>query len=199
MKMYRKVFKAEFEFPPWFSTDTRRLVSRLLVSDPEKRITIPAIMRNPWFRKVLPAIGFLDSDPGSENPSGEREAEEEKLPNSESIKSNKVRRPRSSSTHSSSSHQCLRASTCRASSRQSGRPGPCSPLSAPATSIMSKIEGLAKGLSFKVASMKDFKIRLQGPVEGRKGRLSVTAEVFGWRQRSRWLNSASRPGTHWST
>lgn len=47
-----------------------------------------------------------------------------------------------------------------------------------ATAIMAKIELVAKGLSFKVAKVKDFKIRLQGPNEGRKGLLSVTAEVF---------------------
>jgi serine/threonine protein kinase len=31
MKMYRKVFKAEFEFPQWFSADTKQLISQLLV------------------------------------------------------------------------------------------------------------------------------------------------------------------------
>ncbi|KAK3017628.1 hypothetical protein RJ639_003654 [Escallonia herrerae] len=41
--MYRKVCKAEYEFPPWFSSESRRLVSKLFVADPEKRITIPAI------------------------------------------------------------------------------------------------------------------------------------------------------------
>ncbi|XVF48288.1 hypothetical protein PTKIN_Ptkin03bG0178200 [Pterospermum kingtungense] len=51
MKMYRKIFKAEFEFPPWFSTESKRLISKLLLADPEKRITIPATMRVPWFRK----------------------------------------------------------------------------------------------------------------------------------------------------
>ncbi|KAL7191532.1 hypothetical protein ACSBR2_023583 [Camellia fascicularis] len=53
MKMYRKVFKAEFEFPPWFSTESKRLISKLLVADPEKRISISAIMRIPWFQKGL--------------------------------------------------------------------------------------------------------------------------------------------------
>jgi serine/threonine protein kinase len=51
MKMYRKVFKAEFEFPQWFSTDAKQLISQLLVSDPAKRISIPEIMQNPWFQK----------------------------------------------------------------------------------------------------------------------------------------------------
>ena len=43
---------------------------------------------------------------------------------------------------------------------------------------MAKIAAAARGLSFRVAEVKDFKIRLQGAAEGRKGRLAVTAEVF---------------------
>ncbi|URE42082.1 cbl-interacting protein kinase [Musa troglodytarum] len=50
-RMYRKVFKAEYEVPPWFSGEARRLVSRLLVVDPGKRVSIPAIMQLPWFKK----------------------------------------------------------------------------------------------------------------------------------------------------
>jgi 5'-AMP-activated protein kinase catalytic alpha subunit len=43
---------------------------------------------------------------------------------------------------------------------------------------MEKIEGVAEGLNFKVAKVKDFKVRLQSPCEGRKGKLAVTTEVF---------------------
>ncbi|CAL9158975.1 unnamed protein product [Musa hybrid cultivar] len=49
--MYCKVFKAEYRIPPWFSREARRLVSRLLVVDPEKRISITAVMQHPWFKK----------------------------------------------------------------------------------------------------------------------------------------------------
>ena len=35
-----------------------------------------------------------------------------------------------------------------------------------------------KGLSYKVAQVKDFKMRMQRATEGRKGRLAVTVEVF---------------------
>ncbi|GAB2213240.1 hypothetical protein Droror1_Dr00021262, partial [Drosera rotundifolia] len=48
---YCEYFKAEFEFPPWFSSNARRLISKLLVVDPGKRISISAIMRVPWFTK----------------------------------------------------------------------------------------------------------------------------------------------------
>lgn len=53
MHMYRKIIKSDYEFPSWFLIESRRLVSKLLVSDPERRIKIPAIMRVPWFRKGL--------------------------------------------------------------------------------------------------------------------------------------------------
>ncbi|MCD7460683.1 CBL-interacting serine/threonine-protein kinase 16 [Datura stramonium] len=51
MKMYRKVFKGEYEFPPCFPLKAKKLISKLLVADPEKRITIPAVTRVPWFLK----------------------------------------------------------------------------------------------------------------------------------------------------
>ncbi|XWS19150.1 hypothetical protein CRYUN_Cryun32bG0107300 [Craigia yunnanensis] len=49
IKMYRKVFKAEYEFPHWISNDARRIISKQLVADLEKRITIPGIIPNPRF------------------------------------------------------------------------------------------------------------------------------------------------------
>ncbi|RYQ85092.1 hypothetical protein Ahy_B10g104599 isoform E [Arachis hypogaea] len=48
--------------------------------------------------------------------------------------------------------------------------------SAPA--IVAKIIAAAKGMRFRVAEVKNFRIKLHGPSEGRKGRLAVTAEVF---------------------
>ncbi|XVE97343.1 hypothetical protein REPUB_Repub03eG0011400 [Reevesia pubescens] len=47
-----------------------------------------------------------------------------------------------------------------------------------ASAIMAKIEGVANGLNFKFGKVKDFKMRLQGSSERRKGPFSVTTEVF---------------------
>ncbi|KAL5186736.1 CBL-interacting serine/threonine-protein kinase 5 [Glycine soja] len=47
-----------------------------------------------------------------------------------------------------------------------------------AAAIMAKIAAAVWGLRFCVAKVKDFKIQLQGAAEGRKGRLTVMAEVF---------------------
>ena len=51
MTMYNKVLRAEFEFPPWFSPESKKLISKIVVADPAKRTTISAITRMPWFWK----------------------------------------------------------------------------------------------------------------------------------------------------
>ena len=39
-KMYQKIFKADYQVPPWVSGDARRLIARLLVVDPAKRASV---------------------------------------------------------------------------------------------------------------------------------------------------------------
>ncbi|KAK6147868.1 hypothetical protein DH2020_018780 [Rehmannia glutinosa] len=142
MKMYTKIFKAEYEFPPWFSHDAKRLISRLLVADPEKRIKIPAIMRAPEIdlvrSKSAPpfynAFEFISS--------------------------------MSSGFDLSNLFENCRKSSSLFTSK-------CS-----ASMIMNKLESLAKKLNFRIVLSKDYKVRMQGASEGRKGKLSVTAEVF---------------------
>lgn len=59
MEMYRKIRKAEYECPDWFSPQVRRLLSRMLDPNPHTRISIDKIMESSWFRKGL------DSKPAS--------------------------------------------------------------------------------------------------------------------------------------
>ncbi|KAJ4969899.1 hypothetical protein NE237_002998 [Protea cynaroides] len=51
MTMYKKIYKGEFRFPKWFSPELRRLVSRLLDTNPKTRITVNEILHNQWFKK----------------------------------------------------------------------------------------------------------------------------------------------------
>ena len=46
----------EYEFPSHVkvSRECRDLLSKILVPDPTKRITIPEIQRHPWYLKDLP-------------------------------------------------------------------------------------------------------------------------------------------------
>lgn len=57
--LFRKIQKAEFNYPSWFSAPIRDLIDRILVADPTKRVTVADIMADPWFR------GDTDSDAGS--------------------------------------------------------------------------------------------------------------------------------------
>ncbi|XP_019167145.1 PREDICTED: CBL-interacting serine/threonine-protein kinase 11 [Ipomoea nil] len=51
MVMYKKIYKGEFRYPKWMSPDLKRLLSRILDTNPETRITIDEIIEDPWFRK----------------------------------------------------------------------------------------------------------------------------------------------------
>ncbi|XP_028782651.1 CBL-interacting serine/threonine-protein kinase 5-like [Neltuma alba] len=164
MTMYTKIFKAEFQFPPWFSAESRRLISKILVPDPESRITIPAIMRVPWFEK-----GFsISSAFHSEEPTSNKAVEEDsrsKLSSPKFFNAFEFISSMSSGFDLSGLFENKRKTGSMFTSKFS------------ATTIMLKIETMAKRLGFKAERVKEFKIKMEGKSEGRKGRLYVTAEV----------------------
>lgn len=170
MKMYRKIFKAEYEFPPWFPADAKRLVSKLLVLDPNRRLSIQGIMRQPWFRKEYKSS--LSSSSLPEPIEVPAQHQQEVL----LLKDSKLASPRFynafefiSSMSSGFDLSSLFDNRKRSGSMFTSR---CS-----ASAIMAKFEALAKKLNFQVSS-KEFKLKMQGREEGRKGRLQLTAEVF---------------------
>lgn len=174
MKMYRKVFKAEYDFPPWFSTDAKRLISELLVSDPEKRISIPEIMQNPWFQKGFSKpIAISIPEPVGET----NDKDDDKI-----IEEMELGKTTSSSPpfynafeFISSMSSGFNLSSLFEKKRKSGSmfTSKCS-----AAAIVTKLEAVAKRLNFSVMGVKEFKVKMQGKMEGRKGKLAVTAEVF---------------------
>lgn len=73
MVMYKKIYKGEFRCPRWFSPELRRFLSRLLDTNPETRITVDEILRDPWFKKGYKEIKFHEEDFGfKENNEGEK-------------------------------------------------------------------------------------------------------------------------------
>ncbi|KAL2346658.1 hypothetical protein Fmac_000658 [Flemingia macrophylla] len=163
MSMYNKVLRAEFDFPPWFSPDSKRLISKILVADPAKRTTISSITRVPWFRKGLPPP--LDTSPLEKKHDAVVAAED--APKSPKFfNAFEFISSMSSGFDLSGLFETKRKTAAVFTSK-------CS-----AAAIVAKIVTAARGLRFRVAEVKDFKITLQGAAEGRKGRLAVTAEVF---------------------
>ncbi|EMS52439.1 CBL-interacting protein kinase 6 [Triticum urartu] len=50
--MYKKAQRGDYRCPPWFSTDARRLIPKLLDPDPDTRITVAQLVETPWFKKA---------------------------------------------------------------------------------------------------------------------------------------------------
>ncbi|XP_071901642.1 CBL-interacting serine/threonine-protein kinase 5-like [Coffea arabica] len=172
VKMYRKVFKAQFEIPPWFSSDARRLVTKLLVADPGKRISIPAIMRVPWFLKGFTRpTAFTIQDPGQDNLDQKDDVNTE---------ANLVKTKSSPPFYNafefiSSMSSGFDLSSLFENKRKSGS---LFTSKSSASVIMGKLESLAKKLNYKIVGAKEFALKMQGVSEGRKGKLTVKAEVF---------------------
>ncbi|PAN23798.1 hypothetical protein PAHAL_4G118700 [Panicum hallii] len=61
--LYHMVRRCDYHCPPWFSPGLVRLVRRLLCPDPARRITIPQIKENTWFKKGFKEIPRSLSEP----------------------------------------------------------------------------------------------------------------------------------------
>ncbi|XP_010265374.1 PREDICTED: CBL-interacting serine/threonine-protein kinase 21-like [Nelumbo nucifera] len=50
MSLYRKISKAEYRYPDWFTKRQKNLISRILDPNAQTRITIAEIIENEWFQ-----------------------------------------------------------------------------------------------------------------------------------------------------
>ncbi|BAT88251.1 hypothetical protein LR48_Vigan09g135200 [Vigna angularis] len=62
MVMYKKIYKGEFRCPRWMSPELRRFLAKLLDTNPETRITVDGMLRDPWFKKGYKEIKFHEED-----------------------------------------------------------------------------------------------------------------------------------------
>ncbi|KAL0376296.1 UNVERIFIED_CONTAM: CBL-interacting protein kinase [Sesamum calycinum] len=51
MALYKRIQKADFLFPSWFSSSAKKLIKHILDPNPLTRMTIPEILENDWFKK----------------------------------------------------------------------------------------------------------------------------------------------------
>ncbi|GER39357.1 CBL-interacting protein kinase [Striga asiatica] len=51
MNLYQKISSAEFTCPPWLSLGAMKLITRILEPNPLRRISIPEILTDDWFKK----------------------------------------------------------------------------------------------------------------------------------------------------
>jgi 5'-AMP-activated protein kinase catalytic alpha subunit len=165
MVMYKKIYKGDYKCPPWFSSEVRRLVLRLLDPNPRTRITVPQLMEVPWFRR------------GFKRPQADKDVNVGVLDDVDSAFF--VPKP-----------ACLNAFDIISLSPGFNLSGLFKDdvlkqeeesrftSTQPASSIMSKLEEIASLFRFSFKKSKDFKMKLQGSEQGRKGHLSIDAEIF---------------------
>ncbi|BAF22550.1 cBL-interacting protein kinase 2 [Oryza sativa Japonica Group] len=172
MDMYKKIGKAEFKCPSWFNTDVRRLLLRILDPNPSTRISMDKIMENPWFRKGLDAKLLrynlqpkdaipvdMSTDFDSFNSAPTLEKKPSNL-NAFDIISLSTGLDLSGMFEESDKKESKFTSTSTAST------------------IISKIEDIAKGLRLKLTKKDGGLLKMEGSKPGRKGVMGIDAEIF---------------------
>ncbi|XVF22300.1 hypothetical protein REPUB_Repub12eG0161100 [Reevesia pubescens] len=173
MALYKKIWRADFTCPSWFSSGARKLIERILDPNPLTRITIPEILQDEWFKKGYKSPQFdqeedvnLDDIDAVFNDSMEHLVTERKEKPVSMNAFELISRSQSFSLDNLFEKQTglVKRETSFASQF-------------PPNEIISKLEEAAKPLGFNVHKH-NYKMKLKGDKTGRKGQLSVATEVF---------------------
>ncbi|KAL5698912.1 CBL-interacting serine/threonine-protein kinase 6 [Ranunculus cassubicifolius] len=152
--MYKKIYRGDFKCPPWFSSDARRLVTKLLDPNPNTRVTIAKIMESSWFKKSSKVVV-------------QDESNELKVKKSETL----------NAFHIIGLSEGFDLSPLFEEKKREEKVELKFATTKPASSVISKLEDLAKSVKFSVKKSES-RVRLQGNERGRKGKLSIEAEIF---------------------
>ncbi|KAK7311166.1 hypothetical protein RJT34_09121 [Clitoria ternatea] len=178
MLLYRKIGKAEYKCPNWFSFEVRRLLARILDPNPDTRISMSKILENSWFRK-----GFKHK-----SDQVKREVTTEALPHSEVLglcengsaaaeANQALIKPTNFNAFdiiSLSSGLDLSGLFPRTDEQKNIKFTSMNS----ASSIMSTMENIARILSMEIVKNDGGLLQLERSRECRKGPLSIDAEIF---------------------
>lgn len=174
MTLYKKIYKADFKCPPWFTSGARKMILRILDPKPETRITIPEILEDEWFKKGYTPPQFEEEEASTIedvdavfNDSAEHLVTEKK--ETQPVIMNAFELISMSQGLNLSNLFEKQEGLVKRETRFTSKH--------PAQEIVSKIEETAKPLGFNVEK-KNYKMKLQGEKKGRKGHLSVATQVF---------------------
>ncbi|CAL9205935.1 CBL-interacting protein kinase 18 [Musa acuminata AAA Group] len=177
IEMYRKIGKAEFRCPNWFPLDVRKLLSRILDPNPTSRISIAKIMGNPWFRKGLDG-GLIRNGKGTQEIDQSDTNEDISSPDTnvseERREMGKLANLNAFDIISLSAGFNLSGLFEETDHKREARFISCQP----ASTIISKLEDVAKFLKLKVKKKDHGVLKMEGTTKGRKGVLAIDAEIF---------------------
>ncbi|KAL6657367.1 hypothetical protein ACP70R_005147 [Stipagrostis hirtigluma subsp. patula] len=189
MDMYKKIGKAEFKCPSWFSTDVRRLLLRILDPNPSTRISMEKIMENPWFRKGLDAkllrynlqkkdapLVDMNADFDSMSANTTTESKQQANTTTES-KQQEERKPTNMNAFDIISLSAGLDLSGMFEEAEKKRESKFTSTST-ASTIISKIEDIAKSLRLKLTKKDGGLLKMEGSKLGRKGVMGIDAEIF---------------------
>ncbi|GJM88282.1 hypothetical protein PR202_ga04327 [Eleusine coracana subsp. coracana] len=182
VEMYRKIGKAEFKCPPWFPSDVRKLVLRILDPNPRTRMPITKIVECFWFRKGLDSkllrknmemkgkvtalvdVNAAFSSTGSSNSKlVDQKQDEAKVTN---LNAFDIISLSEGFDLSGLFEETEKRKEARFTSSKS------------ASDIISKLEDVATCSKLTVKKKEGGVLKLEGASEGRKGVLAIDAEIF---------------------
>ncbi|KAH8974643.1 hypothetical protein BDL97_01G112600 [Sphagnum fallax] len=174
LNLYRKIYRAEFSCPSWFSSGARKLLSKLLDPNAKTRYTAAQIYKNDWFRKSYKPAQHteklnvtLEDINAVFNDSSEFLVMEKKEMKPASMNAFELISLSSGLDLSGlfEQPQDVEKGETRFTSKKSAK------------EIVNTIEEAARPLGFNV-QIQNHKLKLQGDKQGRKGQLSVSTQVF---------------------
>ncbi|KAF7113128.1 hypothetical protein RHSIM_Rhsim03G0256900 [Rhododendron simsii] len=167
--MYRKIYKGDFKCPPWFSSESRRLITKMLDPNPSTRITAAKVMESSWFKKSVPKAMRLKEEERKEASSFEDCLQKEKK--TETL----------NAFHIISLSEGFNLSPLFEEKKREEREElRFATTGTTASEVVSRLEeAAARAGKFSVRKSGDnSSVRLQGEKSGRKGKLSIAAEIF---------------------
>ncbi|KAL4312418.1 hypothetical protein GQ457_01G041030 [Hibiscus cannabinus] len=176
--LYKKIFKADFTCPPWFSSSAKKLIKRILDPNPSTRITIAEIIENEWFKKGYVPPRFEQADVSLDdvdaifNELGDSQNFVVEHREEGSVVPATMNAFELISTSQGLNLSSLFEKQMGLVKRETRFTSKCS-----ANEIISKIEAAAMPMGFGVRK-NNYKMKLLGEKTGRKGQLSVTTEIF---------------------
>ncbi|KAF8407245.1 hypothetical protein HHK36_006372 [Tetracentron sinense] len=160
--MYKKIYRGDFKCPPWFSSESRRLITKLLDPNPNTRITMAKLMETSWFKKSAPKTITTKEEVEFESFGiGKKEKIPETL----------------NAFHIISLSEGFDLSPLFEEKKKEEKEELRFATTKSASSVISKLEEVAKSMKFSIKKS-DSRVRLQGLENGRKGKLSIAAEIF---------------------
>ncbi|GLT55761.1 hypothetical protein SLA2020_288540 [Shorea laevis] len=185
MELYRKIGKGEFKFPNWFAPEVRRLISKILDPNPSSRISMAKIMENPWFRRGLepPKPLLLDHNEKDSKEPAALDADAvfsmNENPNDAIVEANQeVGKPSNLNAFDIISMSSGFDLSGLFAEGKDERKEVQFTSNKTASTIISKLEDIARRLKLKVKKKDGGLLKMEGSKEGTKGALGIDAEIF---------------------